>query len=92
MRLLNDRHFFSPEDIDILEAAVDRAWQILEAAGVSPKEKSDARLILAKGAVRAARVGERNVVPLSFAACRYWATFSAPKPRHTADERPTTPH
>jgi hypothetical protein len=53
---------FDPNEVDILVAAFDKAWEAVQASGVVyPEAKAEAaRAILAKHIIAAARNGERD--------------------------------
>ncbi len=52
---------FDPDEIRILVAAFDKAWEAAQASGVFDKAEADsARAILAKHIIAAAKDGERD--------------------------------
>jgi hypothetical protein len=54
---------FNPDDVVILLAAFDKAWEVVQASGVRyPTDKIEfVRAILAKHIIAAAKEGERDV-------------------------------
>ena len=71
---LDGEAFFSPNDMAVLKEAVEHARYILSSNGVG--EGYDTPLILAEGVLAAAQTGEREMIALSFAACRFWIDTS----------------
>ncbi len=64
--------FFDPAAVQILGAAVRRAWQLIVVLQPASAGRRDEVIdALAAGTMRAAREGERDVGRLSRAACAY---------------------
>lgn len=67
-----NRNFFDPREVEILYAAVDRAFQVLTEAGVKAQRNSPTDDLLARGVLKAARYGKLDITRLSRAACEHW--------------------
>ncbi len=66
---------FDPNEIRILVAAFDRAWESVQASGaISGAEAESARAVLAKHIIAAAKDGERDqgLIRAGYATALYW--------------------
>jgi hypothetical protein len=66
---------FEPRTLHTLYVAVERAWSAISAADPASLPKRNEILnVLAEGAFKAAREGERDMIRLSRAACAFWVS------------------